>query len=71
MARDFGEYAAGSRVVGAVDYRNLGDYVRKTQAAEQPRRKKRATGWGFRSHKRLAPIRPRALWTTPDRDGGM
>ena len=42
MARGFGEYAAGSRVVGAVDYRNLGDYVRKTQAAEAEAEKEEA-----------------------------
>lgn len=46
MARDFGEYAAGSRVLGAVDYRNLGDYVRKTQAAE-PEKEEQGDGLGI------------------------
>jgi hypothetical protein len=47
MARDFGEYAAGSRVVGAVDYRNLGDYVRKTQTAEDPEKEEQGDGLGI------------------------
>ena len=46
MARDFGEYAAGSRVVGAVDYRNLGDYVRKTQQSD-PEKEEEGDGLGI------------------------
>jgi hypothetical protein len=47
MARDFGEYAAGSRVLGAVDYRNLGDYVRKTQAPEEQEKEEQGDGLGI------------------------
>jgi hypothetical protein len=47
MARDFGEYAAGSRVVGAVDYRNLGDYVRNTRPDEPEKEEEAGDGLGM------------------------